>query len=256
MPATTPTGTYPLQVAGAPQLRKTPPRSYFLIMAWIAVFAAIGGFATTFIIPMANGSFKAPFVVHLHGFFAFGWILFFLVQTLLIGKKNYRLHRKLGWVGILIALGAAVTMFPVGIYSVEKELARGGGEPSYSLILGIYTTSILFIALVAAAIAYRKKGAVHKRLLLLATIVFLWPAWFRFRHYFPGVQRPEIWFGWVLADSLILLSWAFDRARYGKLFRVSLVIGTLIILEQAWEVFSFNSPAWQATGKFLYHIWK
>ena len=88
---------------------KKPRSSYFLIMAWIAVFAAVAGFATTFILPMARGSFKAPFVVHLHGMFAFGWIGFFLLQTILVRKKNLRLHRKLGWAGLALALGAAIT---------------------------------------------------------------------------------------------------------------------------------------------------
>ena len=55
--------------------------SYFLVFAVIGLLAAIAGFAKTFFMPMAAGSFKAPVGIHIHGALAFTWIILFLVQT-------------------------------------------------------------------------------------------------------------------------------------------------------------------------------
>lgn len=54
----------------------------------------------------------------------------------------------------------------------------------------------MFTGLVAAGLINRRRPEVHKRLMLLATLLILWPAWFRFRHFFPGVPRPTCGSGW------------------------------------------------------------
>jgi uncharacterized membrane protein len=78
---------------------KTSRSSFFLVMSLVWLFAVLVRFAKTFIIPVAAGSFKAPFSIHLHGAFAFGWVILFVIQTSLIRFKNYRLHMSLGIFG-------------------------------------------------------------------------------------------------------------------------------------------------------------
>ncbi|HUC82440.1 MAG TPA: hypothetical protein VMR70_16155, partial [Flavisolibacter sp.] len=207
--------------------RKRPP-SFFLIMAVVGLIAAIIGFGKTFFLPIANGNFEAPFVIHLHGAFAFAWVILFVIQPALIHLKSYRLHQYLGVLGILIAAGTSVTMIPAGIFVVHRELSQGLGEFAYSSLLGVATSGVLFFALVIAGIVNRKTQDTHKRLMLLATIVVLWPAWFRFRHYFPSVSKPEIWFGLVLADSLIVIAWIWDLIKNGSIHPVLKFVGSFI----------------------------
>jgi hypothetical protein len=180
--------------------------SFFFIMAVVGLLAVVIGFAKTFFIPVIGGSFDAPASVHIHGSFAFAWVILFAVQSGLIHFKNYRLHQYLGIFGLFIAAGLAVTLIPVGIFTVRRDLANGFGDTAYMGLLGNLMSGLLFFSLVLAGIIKRNKLDYHKRLMLLATIVILWPAWFRFRHYFPSVPRPDIWFGWVLADSLIVIA--------------------------------------------------
>ena len=45
----------------------------------------------------------------------------------------------------------------------------------------------MFVALAIAAVLLRRRPDWHKRLMLLATMVVLWPAFFRFRHLMPFV---------------------------------------------------------------------
>jgi hypothetical protein len=143
-------------------------------------------------------------------------------------------------------------MLPTGLFQVNRDLSKGLGETAVSQIVGIVTTALMFSILVGAGFVFRKKPKVHKRLMLLATIVLLWPAWFRFRHYFPSVPRPDIWFGVVLADSLILMSWIADKLTYGKIHPVLFFGGLLIIAEHVFEVLTFDSYSWRVVARTIY----
>lgn len=228
--------------------------SFYLLMGVVGLLAVIIGFFTTYIQPSFKGSFKAPTVVHIHGAFAFAWVLLFLVQTLLIRFKNFRLHLLLGYSGIVISAGIIITMLPTAIFQVRRDLSIGLGESSYSTILGVLTTAIVFGVLVGTGLYYRKRPKIHKRVFLLATIVLLWPAWFRFRHYFPSVPRPDIWFGVVLADSLILMAWIADKITYGKIHPVLFYGGLLLMIEHAVEILNFDSNGWREISIALYEL--
>ena len=232
--------------------KKTP--SFFIFMAILGLLAALIGFGKTFIIPTANGTFSAPLIIHVHGVFAFSWILLFLIQTLLIHNRKYRLHQILGILGICIAAGVMVTMILVGHYVVGRDLKQGLGEFSYSSLLGVITSAFMFITLVLFGIIKRKTASSHKRFMLLATIVVLWPAWFRFRHYFPSVPRPDIWFALVLPYSIIIIAWIWDKLMNGAIHPVFKYAGLSIILEQSFEVFAFDSPMWRSIAKWIYFI--
>lgn len=226
--------------------------SYFLVLSGIGLAAALIGFSKTFFVPMAAGTFSAPVIIHVHGALAFAWIILFMVQNSVIYLRQYSSHRTLGYVGFTVAIGLAVTMVPVGTLSVERELARGAGESGYSTLLGVLTSGLLFLAFVIGGIVSRRKPEHHKRFMLLATIIILWPAWFRFRHYFPSVPRPDIWFGLVLADSLIVISWIWEMIKFKKVHPVLLWGGAFIIVEQSFEVISVDTPVWRSVSKWLY----
>jgi hypothetical protein len=232
---------------------KRKKSSFYLLMGIVALFAVVVGFFTTYISPSFRGSFTAPVIVHIHGAFAFAWVLLFLMQTLTVKYRNFKLHKTFGYFGFFVALGILTTMLPTGLFQVKRDLAKGMGQTAVSQIVGVLTTAIMFGSFVAAGFIFRKIPKVHKRLLLLATIVLLWPAWFRFRHYFPSVPRPDIWFGVVLADSLILIAWMADKATYGKVHPALLYGGLLVILEHIFEVLSFDNSPWRSLANSIYN---
>ena len=236
--------------------KKTRKNSVYLLVGALGLLAVVGGFLTTYISPVLEGRFTAPLIVHVHGGAAFGWILLFLVQSIAVKFNNFRLHRGLGYFGMLLALGIVLTMIPVGLFQVEKGLLAGDGDTAISGIVGVVTTTVMFACLVGGGYVYRRKPKIHKRLLLLSTIVLLWPAWFRFRHYLPSVPRPDIWFAVVLADSLIILAWAADKASFGKVHPVLLYGGLFIIGEHIFEVLMFDHPAWRALAGSIYEAFQ
>ena len=223
-------------------------------MAIVGLLAVLIGFAKTFIIPVATNSFTAPLLIHVHGAFAFAWILLFLTQTVLIHFHKYKIHQTLGIFGVFIAAGVMLTMVPAGLFVVQRDLKQGFGESAYSSLIGVITSGIMFFCLVLTGVLKRNVPEAHKRLMLLATIVVLWPAWFRFRHYFPSVPRPDIWFALVLPDSLIIISWIWDKFKNGIIHPVLKYVGLFIILEQTFEVIAYDSSIWQQTAKWLYDL--
>jgi len=231
---------------------KRKKASFYLLIGIIGLLAISIGFFTTYIKPSFQGTFKAPVIIHIHGAFAFGWILVFITQSFLVTIRNIRLHKVLGYIGLVIAIGILITMLPTGMFQVRRDLSLGLGDTAISQLIGIITTAGMFAILVGAGFAYRRRPKIHKRLFLLATIILLWPAWFRFRHYFPSVPRPDIWFGVVLADSLILVSWIADKRSYGKIHPVLLYGGLLVIAEHSLEILTFDTGPWRALAKTIY----
>lgn len=226
-------------------------RSRFFLHMGIAFLAiALIGFSTTFFIPLARGTFDAPVVIHVHGALFFGWLLFFILQATLVHRRRFPLHRQLGWIGLGLAVCIAVSGVLVGLHATRRDLA--GGEDPFVLgqFVNILIEMALFLALVTAAVIYRRDGETHKRLLLLATLSALAPAWLRFRHFLPWVPSPFVTFS-VLADSLLVLAMLRDLRVRGSIHRSYFWAGGPMVAIHAIELAAITSPAWQALSRIL-----
>ena len=226
--------------------------SFYMGIGLVGFLAVFIGFAKT--LPPAIRDVRTPLIVYIHGTMAFGWLCLYFIQATLIRYNNFRLHKALGPLGIFIAIGTALTMLPAGVYQVQNDLNRGVGEASYSNMVGVTTTAIMFLTIVTAGILNRNNPQTHKRLMLLATILVLWVAWFRFRHYFPSLPKPDIWFGLVLPYSLIIISWIWDKSVNGRLHPALGWVGAFIIIEQTFEIIMYNSPSWRLLGKEIFGL--
>jgi hypothetical protein len=221
-------------------------------MSGVALLAVAIGFGRTYAVPMTRGTFAAPRWVHVHGALAFAWVLLFALQPVLVRLRLLRWHRRVGYLGLPLAVGIALTMVPAGVFQATRDAAAGAGPTGISGLLGALTSGALFVALVAAGIATRRDREAHARWLLLATLVVVWPAWFRFRHWFPSVPRPDIWFAVVLSYLWIGVAIARDRMVRGTVHPVLLWGGLGVVVEQALEVLAFDTPWWRATAHAIY----
>lgn len=226
---------------------------FYVVMAGLCLGVALIGFAGTFFSPLAQGRFDAPNVIFVHGGLFFAWVILFVVQPSLIRVRAYGVHKMLGAAGCVMALGMAASGVGVGLFAAERDFAAGGGETAISTLLGVCTAMAMFVLLVGAGVAFRQRPETHKRLMLLATLAVLWPAWFRFRHYFPAVPHPEFWFAVVAADSLILVCMIRDRLVLGHVHPVFLWIGPTIIADHLLEVLLFDSPMWRIAARAVFN---
>lgn len=223
---------------------------FYLAFGLISLAAAVAGFSTTYILPMSHSAFSAPAFVHLHGALCLNWILLFIVQTWLVQRRRTPLHRQLGMLGIPVALGILISGMATAHWATGRDL--GAGSIAYTTMIGTLTSLAIFAGFVIFAVAMRRKADWHKRLMMLATIVLLWPAYFRFRHLMPWVPRPDIWFAIVLADLPILIAAMRDRLIYGRVHPVWAIFGAALIVEQLCELLLFETALWRNMGEALY----
>lgn len=232
-----------------------PPRvlrsRFFLASAYLTIAVAAIGFAKTFFLPLANGTFTAPPAFFVHGGLFFGWVALFAVQVALIRRRHLAVHRKLGWLALLLAAGMIVSTVRVGVLAMQRDLAKGDGPVAVSFLVGTCSAMLIFAVFLSLAIHYRRRPDVHKRLMLLATISIMWPAWFRFRHYFPSVPFPEFVFAIIGADALIVVAMLHDRLKLGRVHAAYLWGGTALVVEQVAETLMFDSPGWRAVAYWL-----
>lgn len=223
---------------------KAKPRSrFFLAMGGVFLLVALTGFMGTYFVPMARRGFHAPAVVHVHGALLFGWLLLFIAQAWRAQRRRMPQHRQWGWFGAGMCAAIVASGVGVGLFATRRDLAAGGGDFALGQFVNILIEMLLFGALVAAAVFLRRDGESHKRLLLLATISVLAPAWLRFRHLLPAVPHPFVTFS-IVADSLLLLAIARDWIAMRRVHPVYLWAGGAMVLVHAIELLAITSPPW------------
>ncbi|WP_395612255.1 hypothetical protein [Allosphingosinicella sp.] len=241
-------------MASAPHWRGDRAGRFYVAMAFTACAAVAIGFSTTYFLPLARGGFAGPTVAHVHGLLFMTWVALLLVQGLLVRRRNTRLHRKLGLVALPLALAMAASGLGIGVHAVTRDLAAGGGAEAVSQLMGVATAMATFVLYVAIALALRKQPDWHKRMILLATIAILWPAWFRFRHLMPWLPRPDIWLAIVVSDSLILIAMLRDKVKFGRVHPAYLIFGLLLIADHVGETLLYDGPAWRVAAQALYGL--
>ncbi len=155
----------------ASQRRVRP--DFFVVMSIALVALVVFGFSHTVPDDLATPGF--PVFLAVHGTVFAAWMLLFVVQPALVAAGAIGVHRKLGWLGLAIALA----MVGLGGLAVWFGLVTGHLPPFYPHGLFLFRGAIglaVFLGLVIAAIVARRKPQWHKRLLLCATIVVTVPA--------------------------------------------------------------------------------
>lgn len=156
--------------------RPSPRRTFYILVAVTAAMIVFAGFAPSFYLrDAAAGPLDGLLVVH--GVVFTVWMGLFLAQTFLISAGQTALHKKLGLMGVALAIAMVV----LGVLAAMNTL-RGGASPIPAAadvrvfaILPLASTA-LFGGLVAWAVALRRRSDWHKRLMVMATLSLLMPA--------------------------------------------------------------------------------
>ncbi len=201
----------------------------YVIMSIVLLALVVFGFSHT-----VPGDFSTPgFPVFLavHGAVFAAWILLFVAQPMLVVSGNTGIHRKLGWLGLAIA----IAMVGLGEYAVLFGLWSGQLPPFYPHGLFLIRGTIglvTFFGLVIAAIVNRRNPQWHKRLLLCATVVVTLPALER------SLPLPALGPSWPLivdsiADTILLVGPIVDVIARKSMHPAYLVGVAVVVLGQA-----------------------
>lgn len=153
---------------------KLPRRStFFTGLALLLLALVVVGFWPSYYGAVLRADVAPPhpgWIIHAHAAVFLGWMLLFIAQTLQVWRGRPDLHRRLG-IG-MAGYGVLTAVF--GVYaSVALELNRYSFTHNFDLSAGRlllnWLTIALFAGFLAAAIHYRRKPEVHKRLMVVAT---------------------------------------------------------------------------------------
>ncbi|MCR9245126.1 MAG: hypothetical protein NXI31_08835 [bacterium] len=174
-----------------------------------------------------------------------GWYLLFAVQAFLIGKGRHQLHRRLGRASVVLVIGLLVS----GVLVTSANFRLKGDAPLvFFNLLNLAQFAVLYVW----AVLRVRDPALHKRLLLFASIAMMPPALVRLIQTFglPEVATVGLIVGWCVPSVL------HDRATLGRVHRgtwiglaaigIGLAIGGPIGFSAGWRelvVAWFGEPA-------------
>ena len=157
--------------------RSVRSRFYVGLAAFMCGIVLVG-FWPTYFGPAFRGQIARPLVIQLHGLIFVGWMVLLMAQVLLASRGQVRAHRKLGAWGI--AYGSAVLVMGViaGVAAPVMHLSSGEWtrDRAAGFLLITLGDMVLFGSLFAAAIVYRRRPEIHKRLMIAATVALLFAA--------------------------------------------------------------------------------
>ncbi|MGB2715148.1 MAG: hypothetical protein WBC51_13280 [Vicinamibacterales bacterium] len=226
-------------------------RRLFMIAAIAFPLIILAGFGRTYYL---KGFFDVPplasMLVHVHGVLMTTWVALFAAQVWLVSSKRIRVHQRLGYTGI----GLAVLIIAAGFVTALRAAKFGAAStpPGVStlgfLIVPLFDL-LMFVSLFGGAIYYRKKPAAHKSLMLLTAVNFLPPAVARIPITSLQAFGPLWFFGFPTVLALLCLG--LETWRYRRLNRVFLIGTLLLIASYIVRLMIMGTSTWMAIAGWL-----
>jgi hypothetical protein len=178
------------------------------------------------------------------------WVLLFIAQVYLIRSKNIRLHQRLGFAGV----GLAVLIIVSGFFTAIAAAKNGAPSfppdiPRMSFLVVPMFDLVVFAVLFCAAVYYRKRAADHKRLMLLTAINFLPPALGRFPISGLSALDPLFFFG--VPTALVIFTIVYDRIQNGKFNKVLIYASLFLIVSYPLRIMVSGTATWLAFANWL-----
>jgi hypothetical protein len=224
------------------ELSRSHERWFFGGMAVALTVTVFAGFAPTYYLTtFTERPFALTPLLHLHGAAFSAWMFLLIAQTLLIAADARRVHMRLGVLGAILA----AIMTVIGpIVAIERtasgQIADLGAPPLVFLAVPV-VGMVVFAALVAAALYYRKRSpAAHKRLMLIATLELVTA----------GVSRLPVVSEWgplgffAVTDVFVLAIVAYDIVALRRPHAATLWGGTFFIVSQPLRLAIGGSAPW------------
>jgi hypothetical protein len=219
---------------------------FYTGMALLCAAVVVAGFAPTYYLKGAFGGRPLSLLLHVHGAIFTSWILLFVTQTALVASHRTDIHRRLGLAGGVIAALMVIVGFLAAVDSARRGFSPVGAPPPLVFLAIPLFMLVVFAAVVGTALYYRRQGATHKRLMLLATISVTTPAIARIPLFSGG---PPVFFG--ITDLLIIACLVYDKVAHGRVHRAFALGALFIILSQPLRILIGFSGPWQAFAAWL-----
>lgn len=235
--------------AAAEGARAPRPRSRDLFHAGLAgvlLLIVVVGFAPTFFLRPAFTDRPLPSYLYAHGAVLTLWFTVSFVQPCLVAARRVALHRRLGVAGALTAAILVPLSAFVAIHAIPRYIAAGVPAADIQfIVLGDLVSLVVFSGLVVLALAWRRRGDWHRRLMAVASIMIVGPAIARLERVGLPVPVP------VVLLALLAALGVHDTVRTGRPHRATVVSGLVVVLSLAALLSVVGTPTAQAMIEHL-----
>jgi hypothetical protein len=236
-------------IDAVPRPRARAERPLYTAAALVAALVVLAGFAPSYYLNSFFGAADLTRLKHVHGVVMTGWFVLFLVQARLAATGRIAMHRQLGVAGIFVAVLVVAMGTTLGIASAKAGVTPVAGiSPLVFLVLPL-GEMVAFAVLFVAAIALRKRSDYHKRLIVLASVAMLAPAFARFPTEAIGLSGPPVFF--ALTDLVILACIAYDTVKNRRLHPAFIGGLVFIVVVQFGRLALSQTAAWTQFATWL-----
>ena len=227
-------------------------RSPFLVTAFATVAIVFIGFSPTYWIPIITSPEPIRALLHIHAALFFGWVVLFLVQSMLVRQNRLAAHRRIGKIAAVWAIITITTGVYLAIETITRDLELIDGTFNAVPTFIPLTQIFMFACFIAAALTNIRKPDVHKRFMVLAALVATTPALARL--FLAALGEPSlIVVGSIFLASnglIVIVAW-YDANCNNRLHPVFLYGGLGILLIRIARVPFAMSPIWHETAGFI-----
>ena len=216
------------------QPRKNHLYSWMAIAAAVAVFV---GFAPTFYLRgyfmlRADQPPLTPLLL-VHGLIGTLWIGLFWTQSFLVLRQRTDIHRRLGIAGAVVAGLLVIVGVMTAIDALRRNVEPYGLDARVWFLSVPLTGTLVFGTLVAVALVRRRQPETHKRLMLLATVTLLNPAFGRLvGRYLPVGLSGFLVLIFTLTDLFVIIAVIYDFRTRRRVHPVFVWGGLAVLLLQ------------------------
>lgn len=195
--------------------------------AFLAVHAALFvvvliGFSRTFYFSQWFGQPANDAALVLHGAVLTTWFALTTVQAGLASSGRRSVHRALALPAALVALGVVATATWINTRLALK--IQSPGSPLNMFVWSNYLTLVAYTVLLSVGISFRNQSAIHRRLVLLASVAIIGPAFARLA-FWPMLGGSGVAGGPIFAVAGMLLCMltlaAYDRITLGRVHKAT-----------------------------------
>ena len=213
----------------------------FAILLSLFIVLAFGGFALRGLGPPG----PAALLVHAHAMLMLAWLGMYILQSSLISAGQVAVHRRTGWLSLLVALAAIFTGAATGINAVDSARVPPFFSDSFFLAVTIVGVAA-FAAVVTLAIVKRRQVQWHRRLMIGSGILIAEPA---FGRVVPLPLTGQSLGGLIILGLQLLLVGLLarhDHKVFSRLHPATLVIALALVVNHLLVELVHRLPAWQA----------
>lgn len=219
----------------------------FLVIIW--------GFYKSYIVyfPTFEGGYVGGsynYIQHTHGALMLTWILFLIIQPILIKRKLYNIHRTIGKISyfivpmLLFSIFLVTKTFYYRTLTYPNEFASTEKD-AIGTITGL-AYIVAFAIFYLLAISNRKNIPNHMRYMIGTSLLLINPGLSRALFYFFGMAESGLAVSDYVAMSIAICFMVYDY-RNNKNYKPHIVILVVLLITHLIWVFRYTD-VWQTIG--------